>query len=407
MKVIRGRSPLIGYNARAAGWALSGDEDMFWYRVPRPDEAMLVSGRRPGKNQDPFRVVTGHGTFVAPFIRRTNFLTLAMREAEVSERCVSRQGIVLNVRAVIAFKVGNDSESIVNAAQRFLSDQDQMATLAGRIFSGHLRSIIGSMTVEEIITERQKLSSETLDGSKAEMANIGLVVDSLQIQSIDDNNIGYIEAMAAPHKAAIQRQAQIAQAQANQQSAEAQQLSARHQAEYARQTSVVQAQYKAEVDKAQAEAAQAAPLAQAQAQMEVLRAQSELAERQSELRQRQLVAEVIRPAEAEAEKVRILAMADANRVRVQSEAAASNNRVALDRMLIEQLPQIVREAATGLAGANVSVLNGADGLSEIAAGLVAQGLSILETVKQALPGASGSAPGASPAPAELPAPPAS
>src|ERR1700727_2817992 len=193
--------------------------------------------------------------------------------------------------------------------------------------------------------------------------------------------------MAAPHNAAIQRQAQIAQAQANQASAEAQQQSQRAQAEYARQTSIVQAQYKAEVDKAQSEAAQAGPLAQAQATMAVLSAQTELAQRQSDLRQRQLVAEVIRPAEAEAEKVRILALADAKRVTMQAEAAASHNRVALDRMLIEQLPQIVREAAAGLAGANVSVLNGAEGLSEIAAGLVAQGLTILESVKKGMAGA--------------------
>ena len=228
------------------------------------------------------------------------------------------------------------------------------------------------------------------------MAKIGLTVDSLQIQSIDDNNIGYIQAMAAPHNAAIQRQAQIAQAQANQAAAEAQQESQRKQAEYARETSVVQAQYKAEVDKAQSEAAQAGPLAQAQATMAVLSAQTELAQRQSDLRQRQLVAEVIRPAEAEAEKVRILALADAKRVTMQAEAAASHNRVALDRMLIEQLPQIVREAAAGLAGANVSVLNGAEGLSEIAAGLVAQGLTILDSVKKGMAGATY-------APAELPA----
>jgi uncharacterized membrane protein YqiK len=285
---------------------------------------------------------------------------------------------------VIAFKVGNDEESIVNAAQRFLSDQDQMSTLTGRIFAGHLRSIIGSMTVEEIVTERQKLATEVLDGSKQEMAKIGLSVDSLQIQSIDDNNIGYIDAMAAPHNAAIQRQAQIAQAQANQASAEAQQQSQRAQAEYTRQTSVVQAQYKAEVDKAQAEAAQAGPLAQAQAQMAVLAAQADLAQRQADLRQRQLVSEVIKPAEAEAEKVRILATADAKRVTMQAEAAASHNRVALDRMLIEQLPQIVREAAGGLANANINVLNGADGLGEIAAGLVGQGLSILDAVKKNL-----------------------
>src|SRR5215467_4438051 len=365
---------------------------MLGYRVPRPDEAMLVSGGRYGMGGAPFRVVTGHGSFVLPFLRRANFLTLAMCEAEVSETCVTKQGISLNVRSVIAFKVGNDQESIVNAGQRFLSDQDQMSTLTGRIFAGHLRSIIGSMTVEEIVTERLKLATEVLDGSKEEMAKIGLSVDSLQIQSIDDMNSGYIDAMAAPHNAAIQRQAQIAQAQANQASAEAQQQSQRAQAEYARQTAVVQAQYKAQVDTAQAQASQAGPLAQAQAQMEVLSAQAELAKRQAELRERQLVAEVIKPAEAEAEKTQILAKADAQRVTMQAEAAASHNRVALDRMLIEQLPQIVKEAAAGLAGANVSVLNGAEGLGELAAGLVSQGLTILDSVKKGLNGDSEAAP---------------
>ena len=360
---------------------------MLGYRVSAPDQAMLISGGRSRRSGAPFKVVVGHGVFVAPFFRKTRFLTLSMCEAEVSEQCVTKQGISLNVRAVIAFKVGNDDESIVNAAQRFLHDQDQMPTLTGQIFAGHLRSIIGSMTVEEIVTERQKLASEVLDGSKAEMATMGLIVDSLQIQSIDDLNSGYIEAMASPHKAAIQRQAQIAQAQANQASAEAQQESLRKQAEYNRQTAVVQAQYKAEIDKAQSEASQAGPLAQAQAQMNVIAAQADLARRQAELRERQLVAEVVKPAEAEAEKVRILAEADARRVKLQAEAAASHNRIALDRMLIEQLPQIVREAAAGLADANVSVLNGADGLGQIAAGLVGQGMTILETVKKGLSGA--------------------
>jgi hypothetical protein len=216
------------------------------------------------------------------------------------------------------------------------------------------------------------------------MAKIGLSVDSLQIQSIDDMKIGYIAAMSAPYNAAIQRQAQIAQAQADQASAEAAQVSARNQAEYARQTAIVQAQYKAEIDKAQAEAAQAGPLAEAQAQRQVIAAQTELAQREAELRQQQLVAEIVRPAEAEAERVRLIAEADAAKMKIQAEAAASYNRVALDRMLIDQLPQIVREAAKGLAGANVTVLNGSDGLSEIAAGLVSQGLAIFETVKNGM-----------------------
>jgi uncharacterized membrane protein YqiK len=288
------------------------------------------------------------------------------------------------VKAVIAFKVGNDPESIVNAAQRFLSDQDQMSVLAGRIFAGHLRSIVGSMTVEEIVTERQKLATEVLDGSKAEMVKMGLIVDSLQIQSIDDMGQGYIAAMAAPHNAAIQRQAKIAQAQADQAAAEAQQESARKQAEYQRQTAVVQAQYKADIDKAQAEASQVGPLQQADSQREVIKAQTELAQREAELRQQQLVAEVVRPAEADAEKTRVLATAEADRIRIQAEAAASHNRVALDRMLIDQLPQIVREAALGLANADITVLNGADGLGEIAAGLVSQGLSIFDAVRRNL-----------------------
>ena len=344
---------------------------MFGYRVPAPDQAMLISGGRAAGNA-PFRVVTGHGAYIMPFVRKVRFLTLAMCEAEVAEKCVTQQGITLNVRAVISFKVGNDNESIVSAAQRFLSDQNQMAVLTGRIFAGHLRSIIGSMTVEQIIKERQKLATEVLDGSKQEMIKIGLTVDALQIQSIDDGSLGYILAMSAPHNAAIQQQAQIAQAKANQAAAEAEQESQRNQAEFARQTAIVRAQYKAEVDKAQAEAAQAGPLAEAQAQ------------RAAELRQQDLVAEVVKPAEAEAERVRILALADAEKMKIQAEAAASHNRVALDRMLIDQLPEIVKQAAQGLSGANLTVLNGADGLGEIATGLVGQGLAIFDSLRGGL-----------------------
>ena len=358
---------------------------MFGYRVPDPDEALLISG---GKSSDgaPFRVVIGHGAFVVPFVRRANLLSLAMTESEVQETCVTRQGISLNVKAVIAFKVGNDVESIVAAGQRFLSDQDQMSVLTGRIFAGHLRSIIGSMTVEEIVTERQKLATEVLDGSKLEMNKIGLTVDALQIQSIDDGQLGYILAMSAPHNAQIKQTAAIAQSNANQFAAEAEQDSLRKQAEFSRQTTVIQAPYKAEIDKAQAAAAQAGPLSQAKAQLEVLQAQRELAQRNAELREEQLVAEVIKPAQAEAERVKILAAAEAEKIQILAAAAASNNRVALDRMLIEQLPEIVRSAATGLNGANVTVLNGADGLGDIAASLVGQGSAIFEAVRKGFQG---------------------
>lgn len=428
---------------------------MLGYHVPAPDEAMLISGGKAKGSDAPFRVVTGRGAYVMPIFRKVRFITLSLSESEVGETCVTKQGIALEVKAVIAFKVGNDTASIVNASQRFLSDQDQMSVLTGRIFSGHLRSIIGSMTVEEIVTERQKLASEVLDGSKEEMAKIGLTVDALQIQSIDDMGLGYIAAMAAPHNAAIQRAAKVAASQADQAASEAEQASLRAQAEYARQTQVVQAQYAADVEAAkssaaataamaaqesarnqanyeaetavtrskaaqvaaeaqqesdrnqadfarqtavakaafaaetqaaQAKADQSGPLAHALAQQQVIDAQTALAEQQAELARKTLVSTVIRPAEADAEKVKILAAADAERTKILAEAAQSHDRVALDQQIIAQLPLIVEKAALGLAGARLTVLNGSDGVTEIVSSLAGQGMAILDSIRNGVAG---------------------
>jgi uncharacterized membrane protein YqiK len=358
---------------------------MFGWHVPAPNEAMLVSGkRRNGASDLPMRIVTGHGAFAMPILRRVSFLTLAMQEATVTEDCVTKQGITLTVQAVIAFKVGDDPDSIANAGRRFLADQDQMATLTGRIFAGHLRSIVGSMTVEDIIRERQKLAEEILDASHTEMAKIGLGVDSLQIQSIDDRGSGYIAALAMPHTAAVNQAAQIAQAQAEQAAAEARQESLRQQAEYERQTAIARADYQSQIDTAQARAAQAGPLAAAQAQQEVLVEQAKVAERNAALREAQLVAEIVKPAEAEAERVRTLAQADADRTRLSAEAAAAEGRIALDQAIISQLPQMIAAAAQGLSNANVTVLNGAEGLNGTVASLASQGLAILRSVTEGL-----------------------
>ncbi|HET9071706.1 MAG TPA: SPFH domain-containing protein [Acidimicrobiales bacterium] len=352
---------------------------MLGWHVPRPDEAMLISGGK--RTGTPFKIIIGHGSFVLPLRSRVSYLTLSMQEAEVAEECVTKQGIAVNVKAVIAFKVGADPEGIANAAQRFLGSEDKMSVLTGRIFAGHLRSIIGSMTVEEIIRERQRLAEEALEASKLEMSKIGLVVDALQIESIDDMGSGYIKALAAPHVAEVQRAARVAQAQADQASAEAEQLSQRKQAEYERQTAIARAGFKAETDKAQATAAQAGPLAEAQATQDVLDAQTELAQRNAGLRQEQLVAEVLRPAQAEAQKIKILADAEADRLRRLSEAGAANDRVALDQQLIAQLPEMLRAAADSLQNANLTVLGGSDGLGDLVSGLAAQGLNLFEALR--------------------------
>ncbi|HSP36700.1 MAG TPA: SPFH domain-containing protein [Frankiaceae bacterium] len=359
---------------------------MFGYRVPAPNQAMLISGGRQRGRDDAtqFRIVTGHGAFVLPVFRKVSFLTLAMQEAEVIEDTFTQQGLTLNVSAIIAFKVGDDMASISAAARRFLADQRQMSNLVGRIFSGHLRSIVGSMTVESIIRDQQRLGEAILDASKGEMARIGLLVDSLQISEINDKGSGYIAALAAPYQAAINRESQIAQAKAIQASAEAQQASERAQAEFRRQTAIARADYQAQIDTAEARSQQAGPLSAAQAQQDVLIEQAKVAERNADLRQAQLVAEVVKPAEAEAERIRTLAKAEADRTRMSAEAAASADRIALDQRIIDQLPQMIAAAASGLANANVTVLNGAEGLNSTVASMAAQGLTILDTLTSSL-----------------------
>jgi uncharacterized membrane protein YqiK len=341
---------------------------------------MLISGSK-NRGEAPFRIVVGHGALAMPIRNKISFLTLAMQEAEVAEPCVTQQGITLQVRAVIAFKVGDDSESIANAGRRFLQDQKFMPMLVGRIFAGHLRSIVGSMTVEEIIRERQRLASEILDASKPEMAKLGLVVDSFQIESIDDGQAGYIRALSQPHVAAVNQAAQIAQAQADQAASKARQESERNQAEYQQETSVAKAQYQAQIDQAQQTAAQSGPLAQAKAQQEVLSEQAKVAEAQAELRRQQLVAEVVRPAEAEAAKTRTLASAQADATRLQADATATQGGVMLERLLVERMPEILAAAASELRQANVTILNGSEGLGELVAGLATQASSILNIVR--------------------------
>src|ERR1700710_504923 len=98
---------------------------MFGYRVPSPNQAMLISGGRSrGKDAGAlqFRIIIGHGAFVLPVFRKVSFLTLAMQEAEVIEDTYTQQGLTLNVRAIIAFKVGDDPASIAAASRRFLAD---------------------------------------------------------------------------------------------------------------------------------------------------------------------------------------------------------------------------------------------------------------------------------------------
>jgi len=377
---------------------------MFFWHVPAPNEALLISGSKRHNEATQFRIVTGHGCFVTPVKQKARVLSLALREAEIVEECITNQGIRLNIRAVAAFKVGDDQASIANAARRFLSEQDRMEVLVGRVFAGHLRSIIGGLTVEQIIRERDRVAQEVKDGSHGEMEKLGIVVDALEIQEIEDSS-GYISNLAAPHAAAVASQARIAKARADQEATERELAAASMKAQFERDTAIKRAGFLAETDEAQARAAQAGPLAEAQAAQQVIQHQTALAQRKAELAAQRLEAEVRRPADAEAYRKRTLAEADRDQSRFAAEATAFSKRtiaeaeaaantaraaslrdgnqelIAANR-LVEVLPALVDAAARGLAGSNLTILNGTQGVNEVVAGLIGQGLSILDALKK-------------------------
>lgn len=336
---------------------------MLFWNVPAPDEALLISGSKRGGGESQFKIVTGHGAFVLPIFRKAKYLSLALREAAIEEQCVSQQGIPLKLRAVAVFKIGDDPGSIANAARRFLAEQNDMDNLCGRIFAGHLRSIVGSLTVEDIIRERDKVAQQVKEGSHSEMEKLGIIVDALQIQEIEDPT-GYISNLAAPHAAAVASAARIAAAQRDQEAAAAEQQAERQKNEYVRETSIAKAKIDAEVRQAEAEAAQAGPLAEAKATQGVIAEQTALAQRAAQLTEQRLESEIRRPADAEAYRQRTLAEAARDSTKLSTEAEAFKQRglaeAARDTTKLHTEAEANRQRELGAAAADAVKLK-ADG----------------------------------------------
>jgi flotillin len=181
-----------------------------------------------------------------PLFRKVRFLSLKAHKVEITEKCFTTHGIPVNVSAMVAFKLANTPNAITAAAQRFLNDQKkgEMEDLTQKIFVGHVRRIIGRLTIEDIIRAREKLTEEVLTGSQNEMSVMGLTVDSLQIEAFDDCESNYIANMAKPQMAALEQQAAIAQAQADQASEAARQESLRNPAQQERDTEIARAKYR-------------------------------------------------------------------------------------------------------------------------------------------------------------------
>ncbi len=306
------------------------------YKVAKANEALIISGRRErtAAGEQRLKVVRGQGTVVLPLLHRVGVLKLTARQINVNlADAVSRQGIKVAVQGVATFKIGADDESIQNAAERFLEAKDEeVDSIVKNVLEGSLRSIVGTLTVEELNLDRMKFQQAVQDAAKGDLATSGLQIDSFTIQAIRDES-GYMDLIGQQETARRERDARMAKAAADQEAAvrEAEANQVKINAE--RDVSVRRAETEMQIAAAEARAAQAGPLAQAEAQQEVTRKQTELAELEAARKAKELLASTVRPAEAEADAqvkraegdklARIAqAQADAERVKLAGEAQA-------------------------------------------------------------------------------------
>jgi flotillin len=307
------------------------------YKVAGANEALIRSGRATplGDGEAGLKVVRGQGIVVLPLFHKIGKLKLTARQINVNlADAVSRQGIKVAVQGVATFKIGADDESIRNAAERFLDAQEeQVDSIVKNVLEGSLRSIVGTLTIEELNLDRQKFQQAVQDAAKGDLATSGLLIDSFTIQAIRDES-GYMDLIGQQETARRERDARMAKATADQEAAvreaEAEQIKINAQ----RDVSLRKAETETQIAAAEARAAQAGPLAQAEATQEVTRKQTELAQLEADRKQKELIASTIRPAEADAEAqirraegekgARIAqAQADAERVKLAGQAEAA------------------------------------------------------------------------------------
>ena len=183
---------------------------MFLFKVAEPNEALIISGARAHRGAEGdqtglgFKIVVGKGAFYLPGLQKVRHLSLDIHEAELDLDCVTTQGIQVGVKAVVIYKIADDFQSIANAARRFLDQEEQMDVKVHNVFAGHLRSIVGTMTIEDMIRNRDALTKATRESSAIEMQRLGLTIDSLQIQEIEDTS-GYIDNLSRRSRPALPR----------------------------------------------------------------------------------------------------------------------------------------------------------------------------------------------------------
>ncbi|MGW6058607.1 flotillin family protein [Streptomyces sp. NPDC055189] len=412
------------------------------YKVAGPSEAFIVTGRRGKKSTDPDtgriftdnsgqKVVVGGGVFVVPFVQQKFTLELSSRHIPIAVRgAVTLRGVKANLEGVAIVKVGGTEDSIRAAAQRFLAQQGGIVGFTQEVLSGALRSIVGRMSVEDIIRDRAAFAGQVAEEAEASLSGQGLVLDAFQIQDITTEG-SYLEDLGRPEAARARQEADIAEAVARR-AAEQARLKAEEEIAVAQRTFYLkQAEIKAETDEAAARAGAAGPLAEAARQQEVLTEQEKVAQRQAALTDRELDTKIRKPADAaryqaeqeaearrvslvkqaeadadrarltgEGEKARRGALADAVRLEGEADAAAIGAKGAAEaeamrkkadafaqygdaavlQMLVEVLPSVVAKASEPLSAVDKMTVISTDGASQLSrtvADNVAQGVELL------------------------------
>ncbi|HEX4134107.1 MAG TPA: SPFH domain-containing protein [Bryobacteraceae bacterium] len=322
------------------------------FRKAGPHQALIVYGFRGP------RVIKGRGTFVIPMLESCRDLSLELMSFDVAPQqdLYTMQGVAVTVEAVAQIKVKSDPESIQTAAEQFLTKTDQSReALIRLVMEGHLRGIIGQLTVEQIVKEPEMVGDRMRTTCAADMNKMGLEVISFTIKEVRDKN-EYIANMGRPdiariqrdadvataeaerdtaiRRAQAQREAAIAKAQADQERVLAETLSMTKQAEAQRDLEIKKAEYLETTKRQQAQADKAYEIQTTVMQQQVVAEQVKIhqIEKEHEIlvqdaeiqrRERELIATVLKPAEVERSRIETLASAERQRLITEAEGRAS------------------------------------------------------------------------------------
>jgi flotillin len=326
------------------------------YRKAGPHQALIVYGFRGT------RIVKGHGTVIFPMVEACHELSLELMSFDVApvQDLYTKQGVAVTVEAVAQIKVKSDMESIETASEQFLTKSpDQRESLIRLVMEGHLRGIIGQLTVEQIVKEPEMVAERMRGTCADDMNKMGLEVVSFTIKEVRDKN-DYIVNMGRPDVARIKRDADvaaaeadrdtaikraeatrasaIARAQADQERVLAETLSQAKQAEAQRDLDIKKANYIETVKKQEAQADKAyeiqTNIMQQQVVAEAVRVQQIEREQQIKVqeaeimrREKELIATVLKQAEVERQRISVLAEAEKSRLSIEAEGMASATRM--------------------------------------------------------------------------------